>query len=95
METTIASLMNMNAVNKKAVEAAFHDKLQNSVSNKLSVATSVFIDVLGASQDEHGCLLSAGYSFCPATDSCVREWETPCPSSNSITVGDKTTAIIA
>ena len=34
---------------------------------------------IGASLDAHDCLISAGYSWCDATESCVRVWETPCP----------------
>lgn len=32
-------------------------------------------DVPGADKDEHGCLPSAGYSWCEATSSCIRPWE--------------------
>ena len=34
---------------------------------------------IGGSLDAHDCLISAGYSWCDATESCVRVWETPCP----------------
>ena len=30
---------------------------------------------LGGGVDDHGCMLSAGYSYCAATDSCVRPFE--------------------
>ena len=31
-------------------------------------------------KDEHGCLVAAGYSYCPAFNNCTRSWITPCPS---------------
>jgi hypothetical protein len=29
----------------------------------------------GSDRDEHGCIPSAGYSWCARTDRCVRPWE--------------------
>ena len=26
----------------------------------------------------HNCLISAGYSWCDGSESCIRRWETPC-----------------
>jgi len=31
--------------------------------------------VLGGDRDEHGCIPSAGYQWCPATSECIRPWE--------------------
>ncbi len=36
---------------------------------------------LGSDRDEHGCIGSAGYSWCPLTDKCQRPWEEPCSIS--------------
>ena len=30
---------------------------------------------VGADRDSHGCIPSAGYQWCPATDKCERPWE--------------------
>ncbi|MFH1393740.1 MAG: hypothetical protein ABII71_01580 [Candidatus Micrarchaeota archaeon] len=35
----------------------------------------------GSDRDEHGCIGSAGYTWCESTQECVREWETPCKMS--------------
>jgi hypothetical protein len=35
---------------------------------------------VGGDKDVHGCIPSAGYSWCPALKSCVRPWEQPCPN---------------
>lgn len=32
----------------------------------------------GSDRDEHGCIGSAGYSWCAAKDKCLRIWEEPC-----------------
>ena len=28
--------------------------------------------------DEYGCCLTCGYSWCPSTEICIRPWETYC-----------------
>ena len=33
----------------------------------------------GSGRDAHGCIPSAGYSWCEALAQCVRPWETHCP----------------
>jgi len=35
----------------------------------------------GSDKDAHGCLASAGYTWCGPQQKCVRLWETPCPSA--------------
>ena len=34
--------------------------------------------VVGSDKDEHGCIGSAGYTWCEAKQKCLREWEEPC-----------------
>lgn len=36
--------------------------------------------IVGNDKDEHGCIGSAGYQYCPELDKCVRAWEEYCPS---------------
>ena len=33
----------------------------------------------GSDRDEHGCISSAGQSWCESTKECIRPWNTPCP----------------
>ena len=33
---------------------------------------------IGGDKDEHGCLIAAGYSWCPSTQKCQRMWEEYC-----------------
>lgn len=37
--------------------------------------------LLGGDRDEHGCLPSAGYSWCEAKDKCLRVWEESCEAA--------------
>lgn len=34
--------------------------------------------VVGGDKDEHGCIGSAGYSWCQEKQKCLRIWEEPC-----------------
>jgi hypothetical protein len=37
--------------------------------------------LLGGDRDEHGCIGSAGYSWCEARQKCLRPWEEQCVST--------------
>jgi len=34
---------------------------------------------IGGDQDEHGCYIAAGYSWCETKQKCLRNWEELCP----------------
>lgn len=34
--------------------------------------------MLGGIMDSNNCLIGAGYSYCESSDSCIRQWVTPC-----------------
>ena len=34
--------------------------------------------LLGGDKDEHGCIISAGYSWCESKQICVKLWEFQC-----------------
>lgn len=36
---------------------------------------------LGGERDGHGCIPSAGYSWCETLGECVQAWESPCPAA--------------
>lgn len=42
--------------------------------------------IVGGDKDEHGCIGSAGYSWCELKQKCLRIWEEPC---ENIVGGDK------
>jgi len=35
-------------------------------------------NLVGNDKDEHGCIGSAGYTWCEKKQSCIRPWEEPC-----------------
>ncbi len=44
--------------------------------NEVSVPTPT--PLVGADRDAHGCIGSAGYSWCDLKNKCLRTWEEPC-----------------
>ena len=36
------------------------------------------IGLVGGELDPNNCLIGAGYSWCEASNSCIRQWITPC-----------------
>ena len=34
--------------------------------------------LVGGARDDHSCLIGAGYTWCESSNSCIRQWETPC-----------------
>jgi hypothetical protein len=49
--------------------------------------------IIGGDKDSHGCLISAGYSWCEIKSKCLRNWEEPCEKSKpqTTTTADITT----
>jgi membrane-bound inhibitor of C-type lysozyme len=37
--------------------------------------------LIGGQKDAHGCLVAAGYSWCEAKNSCIRQWEEYCTAA--------------
>jgi hypothetical protein len=48
--------------------------------------------ILGGDRDEHGCIGSAGYSWCEAKQKCLRTWEEACESTNTNIILNANTA---
>lgn len=40
---------------------------------------------VGGDRDAHGCIPSAGYTWCEAKQKCIRVWEEPCRPGEKIT----------
>lgn len=56
----------------------------NSQSPEPSQELAVNEERLGGDRDEHGCIPSAGYSWCEARAECLRVWETPCVTDEDL-----------
>jgi len=41
--------------------------------------------MVGGDRDEHGCIGSAGYSWCQEKQKCLRIWEEPCEGNSGST----------
>jgi hypothetical protein len=39
--------------------------------------------IVGGDKDEHGCIGSAGYTWCEAKQKCLRTWEESCEEESS------------
>ena len=39
---------------------------------------------VGDDRDEHGCIGSAGYSWCESKQKCLRSWEEDCPGQEPV-----------
>ena len=48
---------------------------------------NVYSQLVGDTRDTNNCLISAGYTFCESSNSCIREWETAC-SDHYTSCGD-------
>lgn len=46
-------------------------------------ATSTKPIIIGGDKDEHGCIGSAGYSWCEVKKKCLRPWEEKCENENN------------
>lgn len=44
------------------------------------IASDGASNLVGSDRDEHGCVLSAGYSWCDVSAKCIRPWEEACGS---------------
>ena len=56
----------------------FANKASNSLPNTDSDSTTNNNSMPGSDKDEHGCIASAGYTWCEIKNQCLRSWEEPC-----------------
>ncbi|MCR4260778.1 MAG: hypothetical protein NUV96_00320, partial [Candidatus Colwellbacteria bacterium] len=49
----------------------------------LALGYSPSRDMVGNDRDEHGCIGSAGYSWCEIKNRCLRQWEEQCAPDNT------------
>ncbi len=64
-----------------ALSAAFNARGADDIYTKASFAITApepTTMMPGSDRDAHGCIGSAGYTWCEAKQKCLREWEEPC-----------------
>ena len=57
------------------------DRAANNINNNNSSEASGLANsdnLVGSDRDEHGCIASAGYSWCEPKAKCLRIWEEDC-----------------
>jgi hypothetical protein len=87
---TVTKISGTDAVQGDAVATALPAAINSVVSDdvyakatfivtgaKATSATTTGI-MPGSDRDEHGCIGSAGYTWCEPKQKCLREWEEPC-----------------
>ena len=47
------------------------------IVNALMLTNVYSQSLVGGSRDDNNCLISAGYSWCESSHSCIRSWITP------------------
>lgn len=54
--------------------------IYNGFNNKINenIITTTTKELIGGETDEHGCLIGAGYQWCPSKQECQRLWEGNC-----------------
>jgi len=55
--------------------------------NDTNVPDDGNLPLVGGDKDEHGCIGSAGYSWCEAKQKCLRVWEEACGAEEELPLG--------
>ena len=59
----------------------WHEKSSHSGLHIVTVSKAIktALPMPGSGRDEHGCIPSAGYTWCAPLKKCIRRWKTECP----------------
>lgn len=57
----------------------YSDSLLYSTKN----ITKRKLQLVGVTNNEHGCVTDGGYQWCESTQSCIRQWITPCQTNKN------------
>lgn len=66
-----------------------------SVSTPLPTVTPTPSQLIGGDKDSHGCIGSAGYTWCQSKNKCLRVWEEACPDETDLIKTTIKQAIVA
>lgn len=61
---------------------AYQQKQNSPVADQTTADNSNNTSLVGNDRDEHGCIGSAGYSWCEPKNKCLRIWEEACYASS-------------
>lgn len=96
MKNFIFGLLTAVIIGGVGIGAYFYGKQQNNnipipSPTGLVVSVSPTGALVGNDKDEHGCIGSAGYTWCEVKNKCLRVWEEPCAAP---TVAENTVELI-
>ena len=60
-------------------------KADTSLNNPVASSTVATSTLVGGDRDVHGCIGSAGYSWCQVKNKCLRTWEEKCEATSTAT----------
>jgi hypothetical protein len=63
-------------------ERAMEQSIRQDRLNRI-IPTPATEQRVGGDRDAHGCIGSAGYSWCDAKQKCLRIWEEPCDAASA------------
>ena len=66
----------------------------DSLSTKIPNATTTPVNIVGNDKDIHGCIGSAGYTWCQIKNKCLRVWEEKCKIIATSTIIISTTTTV-
>lgn len=70
-------------------------RMQSIVGGQASVPGQATSTIVGGDRDAHGCIGSAGYTWCAAKNKCLRVWEESCASASSSTPSSSTNPAVS
>lgn len=74
--TTLSNALNSSGVNNTPTKTPFTIPSSNTTA---PVNTTI---MPGSDRDSHGCIPSAGYTWCEAKQKCLRTWEEACTAAS-------------
>jgi hypothetical protein len=77
-----AAIALANALNEPGINDVYTKAL--FVISGSPAATAI---MPGSDRDSHGCIGSAGYTWCEAKQKCLRTWEEPCIDGSAVPLG--------
>ena len=60
------------------VDSEQNNNVINSGQNQAGDSATNTDNLVGSDRDEHGCIASAGYTWCEPKEKCIRSWEESC-----------------
>jgi hypothetical protein len=83
IEESVAKHSEVLKENLDKVPEAVKRGIENAIENSKKGIEQMRERLVGGDKDEHGCIGSAGYSWCAEKQKCLRVWEEQCTASST------------